>query len=417
MLKEIFVQAEHNNEYVLDLTRKLIRAKSVNPPGNTSEAAQIVGEQLEQLGFKVDFIEPSPGRVNVVAVLEGDLPGKSLIFNGHLDVVPPSDLEAWHYDPFDATIVNDRIFGRGASDMKGAVASVVSAAKTLVESLGTNFRGRYIVHAVADEETGGKHGSRYLIENKIIVGDACIIAEPSGDLKTGKYKIVAGEKGVLWAKIICRGQASHGSLPMLGKNAIRELSKTITTLPEVFPTPVRIPEDAKDLIMNGKEWLNNVHPGAGDALDHYTLNIGIIRGGKKVNIVPDYCEIEIDMRIPIGTNSSDAENQLRTFLGTEHEIEIIDKIEPSYTSSSHPLTQAIRNVAEMFLGYAPPCVAMPATSDARLFRKAGIPTINFGPGFLEKAHTENEFVYITDVINFAKIYASFILHYFRERNS
>lgn len=410
MESDVLKFIETRRDEIISNLKELIKAKTENPPGDVTQGIEVIARILDEYHVDYRIVEPVKGKQNLIAVI-GDESEKTLILNGHVDVVPAG--EKWTYDPFGGKIEGNKIFGRGASDMKSGVISLLYAFLAHKEKA----PGRVILSIVADEETGGKHGSRYLIENKIIVGDACIIAEPSGDLKTGKYKIVAGEKGVLWAKIICRGRASHGSLPMLGKNAIRELSKTITTLPEVFPTPVRIPEDAKDLIMNGKEWLNNVHPGAGDALDHYTLNIGIIRGGKKVNIVPDYCEIEIDMRIPIGTNSSDAENQLRTFLGTEHEIEIIDKIEPSYTSSSHPLTQAIRNVAEMFLGYAPPCVAMPATSDARLFRKAGIPTINFGPGFLEKAHTENEFVYITDVINFAKIYASFILHYFRERNS
>ena len=391
----------HEKNIVEDF-KALIKARTENPPGDVSEGIDVIRRILDDYNIDYKIIEPTHGRKNIIAEI-GD--GPTLILNGHVDVVPAGN--GWTHDPFSAEIENGKIYGRGSTDMKsGLIAILYSFLAHRNEP-----PGRIILMIVPDEETGATYGTKYLLENKIISGDACLIAEPTGELENRKYSIVAGERGVLWVKIKSHGKAKHGSLPMLGENAIKKMMKLIPNLPEIIPQRIDAPKDAIDLILNGKEILYRKHPKAGDALDHFTINIGTIKGGQKVNMVPDYCEIEIDIRVPIGASSNDAETILRKITKEDYELEIINRIEPSYTPPDHPLVKSIISSAEKVLGYPPKPIGMAATSDARIFRFAGIPTINFGPGYLEIAHARDEFVYLEDVLYFTKVYAIFIYEF------
>ncbi|MGQ4891797.1 MAG: M20 family metallopeptidase [Candidatus Njordarchaeia archaeon] len=395
---------DEKGKEIVETLVDLVKAKGVNPPGDTTEAVNVIAKILDTYNIEFEIIEPSPGKKNLIAkVGDGD---KKLILNGHIDVVPVG--EGWSRDPFKAEIVGDQIFGRGTTDMKGGVVALLYAFLAMRDI----SKGQIIYTAVADEETGGEHGVKYLTENKFIEGDACIVAEPSGSLLHGRYSIVAGEKGNLWIRIIAKGKASHGSMPMLGDSAIKKLSLAINKLPPVFPEKITPPSDAMDLVEYGKEWMNLVNKDAGQVIDHITANIGVIRGGSKINIVPDHAEMEVDIRIPIGLNKDEALKRIREVIGDEYEIEIIESTNPSYTPSDEEIVKISREAGFKFLNYDPTPISMPATSDARFFRRAGIPTLNFGPGFLELAHTKDEYTLISHVKTFAKIYVEIIEKFF-----
>ena len=394
---------KNRKEEIISNLRNLIAAKTENPPGNTTPAIETIASILDKYSISYEIVEPEKGKKNLIAeVGKGD----ALILNGHVDVVPAG--QGWDFDPFKGEIINGRIYGRGATDMKSGVIALLYAFIYHREIK----KGKLILSIVADEETGAKYGTKYLLNEGLIDGIACIIAEPTGSLPRRGYNIVAGERGVLWAKIKSKGKAGHGSLPMLGENAIKEISKLITLLPEIVPGDISIPEEAKDLIINGKEVLEKKHPKAPYALDHYTINVGVIKGGKKVNAIPDEAEIEIDMRVPIGSSSDQALKTLESIVPGWYEIEVKDTIEPSFTPSSNLLVESLRSTAKMILNYDPKPIAMAATTDARLFRYKGIPTVNFGPGYLEVAHARNEFVYLQDVLDFTVIYIKFIENFF-----
>ena len=395
---------DEKREEILTVLKDLIKARTENPPGDTSEGIKVIGKVLEKYGIDYRIVEPSSGKMNLIAELGDGEP--VLILNGHVDVVPAGD--GWSVDPFSGIVEGDKIYGRGSSDMKSGVIALLYAFLAHRDIR----NGKLVLTIVADEETGGREGTKYLLENKLVHGDACLIAEPSGRLGPHVYDIVAGEKGALWLKVRTSGKAAHGSLPMLGDNAIKKMAKIVTELPMLIPIKSGIPENAKTLIEHGKEALKSAHPEAPKALDHLTINVGTIKGGKKTNIVADDCEITLDIRVPIGLSTDTAlrevEKIIRQNLCNDVDLEVIDRIEPSYTPANHSFTKIVREVAKKYLGYEPLTICMAATSDARIFRHHNIPTINFGPGYLEKAHTKDEFVYINDVFLFAKIYVEII---------
>lgn len=149
-------------------------------------------------------------------------------------------------------------------------------------------------------------------------------------------------------------------------------------------------------------------------MDHYTVNVGIIRGGTKVNVVPERCEAEIDVRVPAGGSPDAVEEFVKLILPENFEYEIINRTLASYTSADEPLIKILQKNGKTVLGYKPPAIYMAATSDAHSFRESlGIPTVAFGPGYGEVNHAYNEFVYIKDVIGATKVYAHTIMDYLR----
>ncbi len=397
---------DENRGEIISTLQNLIRAKTVNPPGDVTEGINVIRKILDDYGVEYKIIEPVKGKKNLIARV-GDENGKKLILNGHIDVVPEG--KKWDSDPFSGKIVGDKIIGRGSSDMKGGVVALLYS--FLANRQRSN--GSILLTLVADEETGGKYGIRYLIENGFIEGDACIVGEPTGSTVHGRYSIVAGEKGNLWLKIVSHGKPFHGSMPMLGVNAVRKMSDLIQRLPEVYPKEILFPEDAMELIDNGRKWLDFINKGAGMAVDHLTINVGTIKGGSKINMVADSCEIELDVRVPIGFTVDQAFSEIENYIGEGYDVELIEKTDPSYTALNEEIIKITREVGIRFLNYDPPPITMPATSDARFFRFAGIPTVNFGPGFLELAHTEREYTIIQDVIDFAKMYTVIINDYLK----
>jgi len=394
---------EKKKKEILETFIGLIKARTENPPGDVSSGIKIISGILDRYEIDYKIFEPEKGKQNLVASIGS---GKTLILNGHIDVVPAG--EKWTYDPFTGYITENKVYGRGTSDMKSGVVALLYS----FLACASNPPGKIILSVVCDEETGGSLGSKYLLEKGEIFGDACLIAEPTGSLKTGKYYIIAGEKGALWVKLIARGKAAHGSIPMVGDNAIFKLTGVLNSFKDGILERVSVPPDAMKLVNNSKEWLSTLHPRAIETLDHLSINVGKISGGKKVNMVPDYAEAEIDIRIPLGTTALDALNILRKRIPQNVDLEVIHAIEPSYIPSDHQLIKVMQKSGYRYLGYNPVPALMPATTDARLFRMKNIPTINFGPGYLETAHTIDEFVYIDDIIVFTKIYSRFIQDFY-----
>jgi len=147
------------------------------------------------------------------------------------------------------------------------------------------------------------------------------------------------------------------------------------------------------------------------ALNHYTTNLGLISGGTKVNVVPERCEAEVDIRVPVGGSPNGVEELVRSVLPENLEYEVINRVLPSFTPATHPLIRAVQRGAIRVLGYRPSATYMAATSDAHYFREIlGVPTVSFGPGYGELAHAYNEFVCVRDVLDMAKVYANVVLN-------
>ncbi len=403
---------EKRQSELSELCTELIQAKSENPPGDVSEAANVVESFLKQEGISYQTFEPVERHRSVVASVGEAAP--SLILCGHIDVVPAGDVAKWKVHPYLGKIKRGKLYGRGATDMKGGVAAMLIAL-TAAKEYEKELSGKVSVASVSDEEALGPGGALWLLKNQKLAGDMCLITEPTGNLD-GKYSIVGGERGAYWLKITAHGNPAHGSTPALGKNAIETLTQFIVRLKALEAEVVKTPKDAEVLVRNGQKELRRVAQKHGvpfnsltRTLTHYTINLGVIAGGTKTNIVPEKCEAEVDIRVPPGGHPDGVKEFVRSILTEEVECQVINRSMPSYTPADQPLIKAIQKSARQVFGYRPYAKYMALTSDAHHFREIlGIPTASFGPGYSELAHAYDEFVQLEDVKNAAEVYAHLI---------
>ena len=392
---------------VTRLCSELVRVPSENPPGDVSEAAAIASNWLSERGHELAIYEPGKGRVNVVSSTGDGEP--HLLFLGHLDVVPAGDRERWSFDPFCGEIRDGKVLGRGATDMKGGVACamvVYSVLSDLVEELG----GKLTLALTCDEETGGRLGAGWLVEKRLLDADACIVLEP-----TTPYAVILGERGICWLKLRAYGRPAHGSVPRLGLNAIMLMARALEKLMELDGERGEIPEEAREVLVDMEraiEVLRTLGVGEGvqeeivRACSRVTVNVGVIRGGTKVNVVPDYCEAEVDVRIPYGVSPDSIIERARRLiseLGGKVEVEALSRVEPSFTSPRAPVCRALEEAAEDLLGCSLMRFLMPATTDARYLRARGVPTVVYGPGAVELAHSYDEHVSIEHLEHVSKV--------------
>lgn len=397
---------------LIDLCSKLISINSENPPGDMEEITDFICKYLEKYNIEYEVIRPVPEVPNIIARL-GKAQGKKLILNGHSDVVPVGDLNRWDFDPFSGQVKDGVLYGRGASDMKAGLGGLIYSL-ALLSKEGIELDGQVILTVVSDEEVSGSHGSKWLVENKVIEGDACLIAEP-----TCSYNCEVGQKGSMWLKIWANGTPAHGSLsPFAGENAIEKLIRVIEHIKGVRDIQINLPGNVKQVMKRSKELAKEKmlkQKGAEYVLDHITFNIGKISGGTKVNMVPDYAEAEIDMRIPIGCTTSMVEEKIR-FLIEDLGVDGVDFefgwcSEPNYTDVDSEIVETVAKNVKEAIGIDLERTYQWASSDARFFRYAGIPTLQYGPARLEGIHAYNECVDVKEVIDCTKVYIGTIIDF------
>jgi len=404
---------EHRAKELNKLCCEIIQAKGENPPGDVSQAAKVIEHFLQTEGISYQTFEPAEGHVSVVATVGRGKP--SLILCGHIDVVPAGDLSQWVVHPYEGAIKRGKIFGRGASDQKGGVAAMLMALAA-VKDFEDELSGKITVASVSDEEAKGPGGALWLLQNKKLRGSACLITEPTGYLDSD-YNIVGGERGTCWLRVRAHGKPAHASKPALGRNAILMSTEFVQKLKALESEAVAVPKEAETLVRNGRKPLRRVAMKQGvpansltRTLDHYTTSLGLINGGIKVNVVPELCTAEVDIRIPAGGSPDGVEEFVRSLVPENVEYEVINRTLPSFTPANHRLTEAVQRGAKQVFGYKPSATYMAATSDAHYFRELlGVPTVAFGPGYEELCHTYNEFVCTKDVLNMAKAYANIIV--------
>ncbi len=368
---------------VLSIACALIGARSENPGGTEDDAASVAADVLTGLGATCEIVRGDAGRPSVVASI-GPLDGPSLAFNGHLDTVPAGSLDTWSVDPFAGTIVDGRLIGRGACDMKGPIAAALAAAAAIVRQ-GVELGGCLVFHLAADEELAGVHGTKVLRDRGLLTQDAAIVGEPS-DLQLG-----LAERGGAWVTATAYGKAAHGSQPHRGVNAITSMARFLLRLGEVLP----------DL----------EHPLCGRP----TVNAALIEGGSAPNVVPDRCVIDIDRRLIPGETDPeavlDAFRALAADIRREHaevdvRVEIREWTDAAEAPADSSIAAAIRVAVHAELGAIPSDVGFTGITDARFYiNDAAIPTVIFGPGSLTVAHTADEWIDIEDLIAAARIYA------------
>ncbi|GAC1423924.1 MAG: M20 family metallopeptidase [Actinomycetota bacterium] len=363
---------------VLECARELIQAPSENPPGDERAVAAAAERWCREAGLDTELVETAPNRVNVLATIDSGKPGRTLAWNGHLDVVPIVDENAWKHPPFDAHVENGILHGRGSADMKGGCAAAIAAAATLAQN-GGPASGKLVLQLVADEEVLGPHGTQALYERGRAGADAVIIGEPT-DLD-----VAIAERGMLWVIARTHGVAGHGSQPHLAKSAIEEMAKVV-------------------LALRGQTW-DRTHPLLGTP----SVNIGTVSGGSKINIVPAECHIEIDRRSLPGETPESIIQQMHQVIraaGAQADLEIIRWAEACEIGPDEEIVRLALAEHENVRLKPGKIAPMVATTDAHvLLGMAKIPTIIFGPGALSQAHTTTEHVAVEELYDASRIYA------------
>ena len=383
-----------DRERVVELTRLLVSVDTRNPPGNEGPIEDTVREALKRWQPRWTRVEPAPGRLSLVAEIarsgrgdEAAAPRPCLIVNGHLDVVPVKE-SAWSTDPFDPQVSDGRLYGRGTADMKGGIAAAICALDTLEEA-GVEPGCDIIFHLVADEERGGTWGTKVLLDEGLIRGDACLIPEPTD------MQLCIAERGLLQALISVEGRPGHGSRPREGVSAIEHAAQLV-------------------LALHAADYGDEEHP----LLGQPTANVGTISGGSTFNTVAEACVIGLDRRILPGATQESTEKSIRHLIesagveGLRYRFDVDTFGEASEMPHDDPWVQAVGDAVARATGSRPETIGMSFTTDARFVRnQAGIPAVVCGPGAVEQAHGNDEFVAVERLVDataaYAELYAAF----------
>ncbi|QEW23071.1 Acetylornithine deacetylase (plasmid) [Paracoccaceae bacterium] len=346
---------------VVDLARKLIALDTVNPPGNERAALDLCAGILTQAGFdcRLTPVDGAPLRANLVAT-RGTGTGPALGFSAHLDTVP-FGAAPWRHPPLSGHVEDGRLYGRGSSDMKAAVAAVLVACCDPHTP-----PGGIAVILTCGEETGCD-GARLLVQAAGLphIG-ALVVPESTGNA------IVHGHKGVLWLKLAFHGVTAHGAMPEAGRNAI---GLAVDALTRIRDMP-----------------LGPTHP----VMGHPTLNIGTIHGGINTNSVPDLCEVTLDLRTLPGTDHADLTRRVADLAGPDATVSPLIDLPSIWTDPDDPWVRATAAMLKDRTGRAAPPASVNYFTDAALLTPAlGNPaTIIFGPGDPGQPHATNEWVHI-----------------------
>ena len=348
------------------LLAELVAIDSVNPslvPGGAGEAeiARFVGGWLEARGFEVDVSDAEPGRPNAVGRARGGGGGRTLLLNAHMDVVGVDGMS----DPFRPRVEGERLYGRGAYDMKAGLAAIMVAAAAAAER---GLAGDVVVAAVCDEEFASV-GAQAVAQT--VTADAAIVTEPTG----AEINVAVAHKGFTWHRIVVCGRAAHGSRPQDGVDAIARMGHVLVGLDQM----------SADLATR------EGHP----LLGRGSIHASIIDGGRELSTYPDSCRLQLERRTLPGETAESVEAELSAMLDaiTDAGHDLSAELHTTLVRDPFEVDadSAIVTAARQALGGDVPVIGVPFWADSAIFAAAGIPTVIFGPGG-EGAHADVEWV-------------------------
>ncbi len=363
-------------ENVVELLQPLIRIPSVNPdgdpgvnPGGETKVAEFISDFLQPLGFDITLEEILPGRPNLIARAPGPENRPRILLGPHLDTVGVGGMTI---EPWSGEIKDGKIWGRGSSDTKGPMAAMLWGLKENAHLLAHLPVAVDFVGFMGEESS--QPGSRHFAEHHGSEYEFAIAGEPTS------MEAVYCTKGCLWATIETTGKAVHASKPHLGENAILKMTDLLNRLHPALEN----------------ELSKTNHPVLGQS----SVNIGMIDGGTRPNIVPDRCRTVIDIRtVPAFVEHQSAQQSLVNFL-SDYPCALVsaDEYPPMEMAPDHPWLER--------LGL--PLTGAPWFSDAAHLSKAGLPSICLGPGSIDQAHTKDEFIKISDLESGAQWFTEWI---------
>jgi len=363
-----------------DLLRSLIQIESVNPPGNENQIADFIKKFLLKNNIHSELVPLEEGRSSVIAKIEGE-EERDITFCGHIDTVRAKE-EDWTKPVFEGLIENEKMYGIGASDMKGGVAAILYAA-VLLKRRGIVPKKTVQLALTADEEWGYR-GAKNLVDGGYFDRtDFLIITEPSN------LQVSTGEKGELWMRAKFFGKSAHGSTPEVGANTIIPGSELVVNITERY-----------EKIFEADPFWGKV-----------SMNIGQFHGGVQVNIVPNYSEIQLDFRL---ISEDDKEKVIELVRKTGEEIakkhkvrfteEIFNYHSPIFTSSDNPYVKKFLQAA----GMKEVIVTKYCTDGATIIPEKKMPFIIFGPGDIAQAHQNDEYIELESLYQSVDTFVKFL---------
>lgn len=411
-LDELLSEIDERKEELLKYAAKLISFKTPNPPAkNTLPLQKWLANEMKKIGMQVKMVDVYPGEPDLVGVLKAKRGGRTLAFNGHVDVAEVKEDERWNFDPFKGFYDDQYLYGRGSTDMKGGLAAAFFAVKVIAES-GLELKHNLMIQSVIGEEAG-EPGTKRLLERGYKC-DFAIIPEPNG-------LEVQGQGGVItfWIKIkspnvyhdAVRHKMIHAGGGVEAANTIEKMCKIIEGMQEL------------ERYWGVMKKYPRVSPGI------TTLNPSVIEGGRNPIFIPDECRIWYTAHFLPNEDVEDIKKEI-----TEHVMNVakadvwLRKHPPEITwggeslvrekgevfpsadiDENNPYVKLLLQVREKILGKKPEISIWPSVSDAGWFSKFGIPSAICGPGRIEDAHIINEKISVKELVDAAKLYAAYIL--------
>lgn len=410
--KKINGWLRENRQKGIRFLQRLVQEGSTR--GNESKAQAIIIEKCRKLGLTLDIWEIGEdvllkhpvfcsdrtdfsGNPNVVGILKGTGGGRSILLNGHIDVVPEGDRKDWQHDPFSGMLEGGKLYGRGSTDMKGGTVSLILAMEAIIHS-DIQLKGDVIFQSVIEEESGGAGTLAAVLRG--YTADGAIIPEPTN------MKIFPKQQGSMWFRIKVKGRSAHGGTRYEGISAIEKAMLVLTKLQEL--------ERKRNEKITEPLYQNTPIP--------VPINIGKMFSGEWPSSVPDLAVIEGRIGVAPNEQMEDVEKELENCL---QELALTDdwfsknqptvewyggRWQPGNLEANHPLLDTITNSFEKVKESSPIIEASPWGTDGGILSRVGdTPVVVFGPGVTEVAHDANEFILIDDVFEAAEIIALAIL--------
>lgn len=386
---------------VVDLTARLVRLRTVHEgPGDVEKpAVDLLAGLMRGFGWPVTVVDSASGRHSAIAVIEGDAPGPTLMFEGHVDVVTEGDPSSWSFDPYAGDVVDGRVRGRGSADMKGGVAAMIHAARAVEQG---GFAGRIVVGVLADEEgmmLGAKRFAADLAAGELPGVDridGVIVCEPEGG------EVCPTAKGAIRLAITFTGAMAHGAMPWMGRNPLPAIGSMLAAIADI-------------------QHVLRAEHGDHPLLGPICLTPTVLHAGDldQINVMPATATLAVDIRTtPAVTHAeliadlADTAARIAEGAGLTAEVTVIDDRPPVDTPIDHPVVQAMLAGHRAVTGVDAAIGGVPGATDGTILtRDAGLATVVYGPGGKWIAHQADEFVEVADLLRCTRAYVAAARHF------
>lgn len=382
-----------DRETVIHLTQKLVRIDSVFRDDGVSterEVAEFVAQYLRAIGIETHVEEVVPGRPNVIGIIDSGKPGKTLLFEGHTDVVTEGNREAWKYDPFGAEIVDGRMYGRGTNDTKGNLACMITACQSILLDEEA-FTGKIILCIPCDEE-GLMLGIKHFIKQGWADGvDGAIICEPE------ENQVCIAQRGAIRLRVDIYGKMAHGAISWSGINPNWRMARFITEMEKL--------EKEEQLRLGEDPFLKwpTITP---------TILRAPVKGDAQINVIPDHCMTTLDIRTVPAQNHDELLAKIEAIIDRMKaedpdfnvELTVLDNRPATATDKEDPVVQAIYQAVKDVLETEPRYNGVPGATDGTFLHVHGVPIVTIGAGDREIPHQIDEYVDIEELAETTAIY-------------